>query len=132
MMNYMSLAPPWAQALPQPPPAAMFTGGEAVKDATSMVEQRTVEAGGGWGANLNAECGVHHDLRPGLGLRKERVGGEPTRGRYRSGAVALKKAGGSAFPLPSGLTSDRHHRRSGAGNPARCAGGTNRAYDSNF
>lgn len=53
----------------------------------------------------NAKCrmqNVHHDLLPSLGRRKERVGGEPTRGRYCGGAVALKKAGGSAFPSPPG------------------------------
>ena len=59
----------------------------------------------------NAKCrmqNVHHDLLPSLGRRKERVGGEPTGGRYCDGAVALKKAGGSAFPLPpgSGLPGD--------------------------
>lgn len=54
----------------------------------------------------NAKCrmqNVHHDLLPSLGRRKERVGGEPTPGRYCGGAVALKKAGGSAFSLPPGL-----------------------------
>lgn len=46
---------------------------------------------------------VWEDLLPSLGRRKERVGGEPTRGRYCGGAVALKKTGGSAFPLPPDL-----------------------------
>ena len=52
MMNYMSLAPPWAQALPQPPPAA----GTYTK-WIGRSRQHTVEAGGGWGRRiLNAEC----------------------------------------------------------------------------
>ena len=72
MMNYMSLAPPWAQALPQPPPAA----GTYTK-WIGRSRQHTVEAGGSWGRKIND--GVTHDLRPSLGLRKERVGGEPTR-----------------------------------------------------
>lgn len=44
VMNYMSLAPPWAQALPQPPPAA----GTYTK-WIGRSRQHTVEAGGSWG-----------------------------------------------------------------------------------
>ena len=66
----------------------------------------------------NAKCrmqNVHHDLLPSLGRRKERVGGEPTPGRYCGGAVALKKAGGSAFPLPPGSLKPRNRLVAGAG-----------------
>ena len=47
MTNYMSLAPPWAQALPQPPPAA----GTYTK-WIGRSRQHTVEAGVGWGHEL--------------------------------------------------------------------------------
>lgn len=47
MMNYMSLAPPWAQVQPQPPPAAKYTGG-----VIREFDQRTVEVGGQLGATI--------------------------------------------------------------------------------
>ena len=43
MNIYMALAPPWAQALPQPPPAATYT------QWIGRSRQHTVKAGGGWG-----------------------------------------------------------------------------------
>lgn len=45
MKIYMALAPPWAQVLPQPPPAAKFSGTQI-----RHVEQRTLEVGGQLGA----------------------------------------------------------------------------------
>lgn len=45
MEIYMILTPSWAQALPQPPPAAKFTGGDTIR----MFDRHTVEVGGGWG-----------------------------------------------------------------------------------
>ena len=45
LMNiYMALAPPWAQALPQPPPGVFIC---VVTDR--RIDQHTVEAGGSWG-----------------------------------------------------------------------------------
>lgn len=73
----MALAPSWAQILPQPPPAAKYTIGDTIR----MFDRRTVEVGGGWG-------------------HRDHAGG-----RYCGGAVSLKKADDSAFPLPSDLAS---------------------------
>ena len=44
MQLYMVLAPPWAQALPQPPPAA-----RTYTQRIRRGRQHTVEAGGSWG-----------------------------------------------------------------------------------
>lgn len=55
MKNYMCLAPPWAQALPQPPPAARTYTGWIRRRC-----QHTVKAGGSWGRRKcrmqNAGC----------------------------------------------------------------------------
>ena len=47
MNIYMALAPPWAQILPQPPPAAKTT-----EDMIRRDDQRTVMASGQLGATI--------------------------------------------------------------------------------
>lgn len=47
MNVYMALAPPWAQILPQPPPAAKFTM------IAIRFDQRTLEASGQLGARIS-------------------------------------------------------------------------------
>lgn len=60
MELYMALAPPWAQALPQPPPAALGNKGMRI----GMDEQRTVKASGQPGAyDLNP---TNYSNAPGL------------------------------------------------------------------
>lgn len=49
MQLYMALAPPWAQILPQPPPAAKFPDRVIQHD-----DQRTVMASGQLGATIKA------------------------------------------------------------------------------
>lgn len=112
MEAYMALAPFWAQVLPQPPPAAKYTNGEEIR----MFDRRAVEVGGGWGAQCSGGPERRAHIRQAVEPNPRRLNLRGSaRDRYRSGAVVLKKADSSAFPLLSGLTSDRHHRRSGAG-----------------
>lgn len=58
-MNNMALAPPWAQVLPQPPPAAKR---ERRQDA---LNQRTVEAGDCWGQNRGQHNVFNYSSRAG-------------------------------------------------------------------
>ena len=109
MMNYMSLAPPWAQALPQPPPAA-----GTYTQRIGRSRQHTVEAGGSWGQVFGqpGETGNLHRVptRSLTGWGKE-AEGKSAPANAEVDRRRTEKAGGSTIPRRPALDPWEHRLR---------------------